>query len=83
MDVERRRIEDLERQVETLGIAVEHRTTLGKALGMIMERLDLSDQEAFEYLRHCSQVRNDKMYDLARQVVATRELPDAQSAEGA
>ena len=39
MDVDRRRIADLEHQVETLGVAVEHRTQIGVALGIIMERL--------------------------------------------
>lgn len=83
MDVERRRLDDLERQVETLGIALEHRTTIGKALGIIMERLDLDDQSAFDYLRRCSQVQNQKLYDLAHQIVESREMPDAQGTQGA
>ena len=32
MDVDRRRVEDLERQVTTLGEAVEHRTSIGIAI---------------------------------------------------
>ena len=76
-------MDDLERQVETLGIALEHRTTIGKALGIIMERLDLDDQSAFDYLRRCSQVQNQKLYDLAHQIVETREMPDVQGTQGA
>ena len=83
MDVERRRIDDLERQVETLGIAVEHRTTIGKALGIIMERMGLDDQKAFDYLRRCSQVHNKKLYDLAHHIIESRELPDAPGTQGA
>lgn len=83
MDVDRRRVDDLERQVETLEIALEHRTTIGKALGIIMERLDLGDEQAFHYLRRCSQLQNQKLYELAREVVETRELPDAQGTQGA
>ena len=83
MDVDRRRVDDLERQVETLEIALEHRTPIGKALGIIMERLDLGDEQAFDYLRRCSQLQNQKLYELAREVVETRELPDAQGTQGA
>jgi AmiR/NasT family two-component response regulator len=83
MDVQRRRIADLERQVETLGEAVDHRTTIGMALGMIMERLNADHDQAFEYLRRCSQAQNQKVYDLALGVIETRELPDVQGTQGA
>ena len=83
MDVERRRLEDLERQVETLGVAVQHRTTIGMALGIIMERLALDQAAAFEYLVRCSQAQNQKVYDLAVGVVETREVPDSQGRQGA
>jgi AmiR/NasT family two-component response regulator len=83
MDVEQRRIEDLERQVETLGVAVQHRTTIGMALGIIMERLALDQDAAFEYLFTCSQAQNQKVYDLALGLVETRELPDSQGRRGA
>lgn len=75
MDVDRRRIEHLEQQVEGLEKAVEHRTTIGEALGIIMERLGVDDEQAFDYLNRCSQNLNQKLYDLACQVVETRELP--------
>ena len=64
MDVEQRRIADLERQVETLGVAVRHRTTVGMALGIIMERLALGQDAAFGYLVRCSQAQNRKVHDL-------------------
>jgi len=83
MDVDRRRIEDLERQVATLGEAVEHRTSIGIALGMIMERLQFDHERAFTYLRTCSQAQNRKLYDLAVEMVETREMPDSQGTLGA
>ena len=83
MDVEQRRIEDLQRQVETLGVAVEHRTTIGTALGIIMERLAIDQGAAFEYMARCSQAQNQKVYDLALAVVETREVPDSQGRQGA
>ena len=83
MDVDRRRVEDLERQVTTLGEAVEHRTSIGVALGMIMERLELDQERAFAYLRTCSQAQNRKLYDLAVEIVETREMPGSQGTLGA
>ena len=83
MEVDTGSFEHLGNQVETLQIAVEHRTTIGVALGMLMERLHLEEDEAFNYLRRCSQAQNKKLYDLAVQVVATRELPDAPDSGGA
>jgi len=83
MDVDRRRVEDLERQVATLGEAVEHRTSIGVALGMIMERLELDQERAFAYLRTCSQAQNRKLYDLAVEIVGTREMPGSQETLGA
>jgi hypothetical protein len=83
VDIEDGRVADLERQVETLGVALEHRTTIGQALGIIMERLDLDRAQAWAYLSRCSQDQNEKAYDLAARVVETRELPDSPSRQGA
>jgi AmiR/NasT family two-component response regulator len=83
MDVEQRRIADLERQVETLGVAVRHRTTIGMALGIIMERLALGQDAAFGYLVRCSQAQNRKVHDLALAMVETGELPDLSGRQGA
>jgi AmiR/NasT family two-component response regulator len=63
-------------RIEQLTEAVEHRTTIGKALGMLMERFDFTDDEAFQYLRQCSQAQNRKLYDIAVEFVETRALPE-------
>jgi AmiR/NasT family two-component response regulator len=55
--------------------AVEHRTVIGKALGILMERFDLDDDDAFNYLARCSQEQNRKLYDIAIEFVRFRELP--------
>jgi AmiR/NasT family two-component response regulator len=62
-------------QIEQLTQAVEHRTTIGIALGILMERFDFDDDEAFDYLRRCSQAQNRKLYDICSEFVVTRELP--------
>ena len=67
---------DAER-IEQLTQALEHRTVIGIALGMLMERFEFDQDEAFAYLRRCSQGQNRKLYDLAVEFVETRRLPQA------
>ena len=60
--------------------AVEHRTTIGKALGILMERFDLDDDGAFAYLARCSNDQNRKLYDIATELVQYRDLQEAPQA---
>jgi AmiR/NasT family two-component response regulator len=62
--------------VENLELAVEHRTTIGVALGIVMERLGVDQDQAFSYLKRVSQDTNTKVHDLARTIAETRELPE-------
>jgi AmiR/NasT family two-component response regulator len=62
---------------------VEHRTAIGKALGMLMERFDLSDDDASAYRCRCSQTQNRKLYDIAAEMVETRETPGDRGAQTA
>jgi hypothetical protein len=63
------------RLIEQLTRAVERRTTIGKALGILMERLAIRDDQAFVYLARCSQQQDRKLYDVAAELVETRRLP--------
>jgi transcriptional regulator with GAF, ATPase, and Fis domain len=56
--------------------AIASRQEIGEALGIMMERRKISEQEAFDLLRRRSQDRNVKLRDLARQLPETGELPD-------
>jgi GAF domain-containing protein len=60
---------------EHLARALETRTVIGQATGMIMERYGLDEQTAFNVLRRLSSQDNRKLNDLAQQVVADRTLP--------
>jgi GAF domain-containing protein len=62
-------------QVETLKIAIDHRTTIGTSIGIVMERFDLDGDEAFLLLRRLSSTANRKIYDIASELVLTRRLP--------
>lgn len=44
-----------------------------------MERLDLTSEHAFGYLRRISQDGNRKLVDVAAEIVATRKLPLAEA----
>jgi AmiR/NasT family two-component response regulator len=61
--------------VDQLRQGMEHRTEIGIALGVIMAQLDVSREQAQAYLWRVSQDTNRKVYDLAREVVATRRVP--------
>ncbi|HWD80857.1 MAG TPA: GAF and ANTAR domain-containing protein [Kribbella sp.] len=64
------------RKVDSLQQAVDGRTVIGQAQGMLMERYDLNASQAFAVLRRYSQQSNTKLAEVARKLVATRELPN-------
>jgi GAF domain-containing protein len=57
------------RQVGNLSEALETRTTIGKAMGIVMERFELDDERAFAFLTRLSQHRNAKLRDVAEDLV--------------
>lgn len=63
-----------ERQIDGLGLAMHHRILIGQAEGILMERLDITAEQAFDYLRRASSHTNRKLIDIAAQIAATREL---------
>lgn len=65
---------------EHLAAAIETRTVIGQAMGIVMERYGLDEDTAFSVLRRLSSQDNVKLRDLAARVVSTRHLPDATTA---
>jgi transcriptional regulator with GAF, ATPase, and Fis domain len=55
--------------------AIASRQEIGEALGIVMERHKVSEQQAFDLLRRYSQDRNIKLRELARQLTESGELP--------
>jgi transcriptional regulator with GAF, ATPase, and Fis domain len=55
--------------------AIVSRQEIGEALGIVMERHKVTEQEAFDLLRRESQDRNVKLRELARRLTETGELP--------
>jgi GAF domain-containing protein len=57
-----------------LQTALDSRTVIGQATGVLMERFDLAPDAAFGVLRRLSQARNVKLRDIAAQVVETGSI---------
>jgi hypothetical protein len=64
----------LQSQVENLNLALLSRDVIGQAKGILMERLKISPEDAFDTLRHASQMLNEKLHAVARRVAETGEL---------
>ena len=60
---------------ETLERAVEARTTIGQAQGLLMERLDIDADQAIALLKRVSQDTNVKLAQIADEVVTSRITP--------
>ena len=63
------------RKVENLWMAVDARKRIGQAQGILMERFDLTADQAFAVLLRYSQDNNVKLRVVADRLVETRELP--------
>ncbi len=61
------------REIADLNDAIRTRTTIGQAVGIIMERYGLSDERAFAFLTRLSQHGNVKLRLVAAEIVADVE----------
>lgn len=61
-------------EVEDLRRAMETRTQIGVALGIVMARLEVDSEAAITFLRRRSQNENRKLHDLAVEIEASRSI---------
>jgi hypothetical protein len=69
--------EQLLRAGERIGhleVALRTNRRIGIAIGIVMARHQVTDEQAFDLLREQSQVRNQKLRDLAEDVIYTGSL---------
>ncbi len=59
-----------------LEVAVAHRTVIGQATGIVMERFDVDSTAAFDALAELSQQTNRKLYEISRELVSGRDFPE-------
>jgi hypothetical protein len=64
------------REIDQRCIAMAHRTVIGQAEGILMERLGMDPDQAFAYLRRLSHTEHRKVIDICDDIVKTRQLPD-------
>lgn len=65
-----------ERKIDQLGLGMHNRIVIGQAQGILMERLDITADQAFDYIRRVSMNTNRKVVDVATEIAATRTLID-------
>jgi GAF domain-containing protein len=70
------------RNEATLTEALESRAVVGQAIGILMERHNLTDRAAFGVLRRYSQDYNVKVRTVAEQLLETRALPTTPDVRG-
>jgi hypothetical protein len=63
-------------QVANLRTAIDSRKLIGQAIGILMERHRLTDEQAFERLISASQNQHIKLRDIAARVTESGEEPD-------
>ena len=61
-------------QIANLEVAVEHRTVIGQAIGILQERFDVDSEHAFGLLKRVSQDKNIKLYVLATELAEHRRI---------
>ncbi len=64
------------RQIQGLGLALHGRLAIGRAEGILMERLGVDEHQAFDYLRRVSSHTNRKLVEVCEEIARTRALPE-------
>jgi GAF domain-containing protein len=65
-----------DRQLDQLGLGLANRNMIGQAQGILMERLDITAEQAFDFLRRASMGLNRKVVDVAADIARSRTLPE-------
>ncbi|MCW2839189.1 MAG: hypothetical protein JWR55_672 [Aeromicrobium sp.] len=60
-------------RVEGLSTALESRTTIGQAQGILMQKFDIDSDAAFQFLRRISQHENKRLLTVAEAIVVQRD----------
>ena len=60
-------------RAEGLTTALETRTVIGQAQGILMQKFDIDSDAAFEFLKRVSQHENTKLHAVAEAIVVQRD----------
>jgi hypothetical protein len=61
-------------ELQSLNGALQSREVIGKAIGIVMERYDMTAERAFEFLIRVSQNSNTKLSEIATEIVSNRHI---------
>ncbi|KAB8139780.1 response regulator [Chloroflexia bacterium SDU3-3] len=75
-----RELQDLRSKVDELSESLEARKVVERAKGILMQRLGLSERDAYERLRHRARDKRAKMKDIAQAIIEAEELLGPSSA---
>lgn len=64
------------RREDAVARAIDSRTLIGQATGVVMAKYGVTQDQAFAVLVRCSQAANRKLRDVAAEVVRTQTLPN-------
>jgi AmiR/NasT family two-component response regulator len=70
---------DLTQQINQLEQGLESRTVIGKAIGICIERYNINEEQAFQFLVRISQQHNVKLRDVAARLVETTVQQNGES----
>lgn len=62
-------------QVDQMQLAIDGRTVIGQAQGILMERFDIDAEQAFQVLARVSSHTNTKLRTIANDLIRTRKTP--------
>ena len=68
-------LNEARRRIENLETALQSNRRIGVAIGILMSRHGLSEDDAFALLAEASQLTNRKLRDIAEEVVYEGDLP--------
>jgi hypothetical protein len=68
---------EAQRKIENLQIALQSSRHIAAAVGILMERMKVTTEEAFDMLVFVSQHEHRKLRDIAEQLLFTGALPDS------
>jgi transcriptional regulator with GAF, ATPase, and Fis domain len=64
-------------KIDQFEVALNSRTVISQAVGMLMERFDINPDQAFALLTRISSTQNVKLRDIAFELVSTRSVEDS------
>jgi AmiR/NasT family two-component response regulator len=64
--------DEKDKLIAQLQTALDHRTTIAAAMGMLMERFGCTQDEAFDRLRKVSSIEQRKLFEVASEFLTTR-----------